>query len=79
VPCFTCAQHVQITINPTCQLLKPGDSFVDDRFNGHYWPDELKAHMIAAYNSKDGSTAYREIETMLADLGDPYTRIIPPR
>jgi len=38
-----------------------------------------RPHMIAAYNSKDGRTAYREIQAMLSDLGDPYTRIIPPR
>jgi hypothetical protein len=53
-----------------------GDSFVDDSFNGHYWPDELKSHMMAAYTSKDGRAAFHEIETMLGELGDPYTRII---
>jgi hypothetical protein len=49
---------------------------VDDSFNGHYWPDELKSHMMAAYTSKDGRAAFHEIETMLGELGDPYTRII---
>ncbi|WIA14626.1 hypothetical protein OEZ85_003131 [Tetradesmus obliquus] len=53
-----------------------GDSFVDDSFNGHYWPDELKQHMLAAFASKDGRAAFHEIETMLGELGDPYTRII---
>lgn len=52
---------------------------MDDTFNGHYWPDELKAHMMAAYNSNNGRAAYTEIETMLEELGDPYTRIIPPK
>lgn len=56
-----------------------GDSFVDDSFNGHWWPDELKAHMMAAYATHDGQSAYKEIGDMLGDLGDPYTRIIPPK
>lgn len=56
-----------------------GDSFVDDRFNNHNWPEELKSHMTAAYNSKDGTAAYAEISSMLEGLGDPYTRIIPPK
>eukprot|EP00878_Enallax_costatus_P010914 GHUV01011400.1.p1 GENE.GHUV01011400.1~~GHUV01011400.1.p1 ORF type:complete len:434 (+),score=100.93 GHUV01011400.1:225-1526(+) len=56
-----------------------GDSFVDDRFNNHNWPEELKSHMVAAYNSKDGKGAYQEISNMLEDLGDPYTRIIAPK
>lgn len=51
---------------------------MDDSFNGHWWPDELKAHMMRAYNSATGRQAYDEIGAMLAELGDPYTRIIPP-
>lgn len=51
---------------------------MDDSFNGHWWPDELKAHMVAAYSSGNGQQAYKEINDMLGDLGDPYTRIIPP-
>jgi hypothetical protein len=51
---------------------------VDEGFNNHWWPDELKAHMIAAYNSGSGEQAYKEINGMLGELGDPYTRIIPP-
>jgi carboxyl-terminal processing protease len=34
--------------------------------------------MLAAYFSADSAHAYREIATMLADLGDPYTRLMPP-
>jgi hypothetical protein len=51
---------------------------VDDTFNGHSWPLELKQHMLAAYGAADGKAAFKEIGTMLGDLGDPYTRIIPP-
>jgi len=52
---------------------------VDDEFNGHWWPDELKSHMLAAYSSDNGQQAYKEISDMLGELGDPYTRIIPPK
>jgi hypothetical protein len=39
--------------------------------------DELRAHMVAAYNSNDPAAAWQEIGAMLSDLGDPYTRIMP--
>jgi C-terminal processing protease CtpA/Prc len=34
--------------------------------------------MLAAYQSPDAPAAYHEIATMLSDLGDPYTRLLPP-
>jgi len=40
--------------------------------------EELRDHMLAAYFSADSSHAYKEIATMLADLHDPYTRLMPP-
>ncbi|KAF8061390.1 CTPA3 [Scenedesmus sp. PABB004] len=55
-----------------------GDSFVDETFNGTYWPDALKAHMLAAYAAPNGPAAFAEIGAMLDQLGDPYTRVIPP-
>lgn len=54
-----------------------GESFVDDTFNGKSWADELREHMMAAYNSRDPDAAFKEISSMLAELGDPYTRRIP--
>lgn len=55
-----------------------GESFVDGTFGGHNWTDELRTHMLAAYSSSDTPSAYKEISNMLADLGDPYTRLLPP-
>lgn len=55
-----------------------GDSFVDPLFNNHNWEEELRTHMMAAYNSTDGDAAYQEINRMLEDLGDVYTRRVPP-
>ncbi|KAG2431731.1 hypothetical protein HXX76_009227 [Chlamydomonas incerta] len=55
-----------------------GHSFVDPAFNGHDWEGELREHMMKAYNSGNGSAALGEIGAMLEELGDPYTRRIPP-
>lgn len=55
-----------------------GESFVDPTFNGHNWEEELRAHMMAAFNAPTGDAAYAEISHMLEDLGDVYTRRIPP-
>lgn len=53
------------------------ESFVDEQFNHHNWEDELRSHMVAAYNSANPQSAWKEIGNMLSDLGDPYTRIMP--
>lgn len=74
LPCFRCVPTGALPLLPVT-----GDSFVDDQFNNHNWPEELKSHMTAAYNSADGTKAYAEISSMLEDLGDPYTRVIPPK
>ncbi|KAI8473417.1 MAG: tail-specific protease [Monoraphidium minutum] len=55
-----------------------GESFVDPSFGGHSWTDELRTHMLAAYQAPDSAGAYQEISSMLQDLGDPYTRLLPP-
>lgn len=55
-----------------------GESFVDESFNGHDWENELRTHMVAAFKSPDGSTAYKQLDELLQNLGDPYTRRIPP-
>lgn len=54
------------------------DSFVDSTFNNKSWEEELRSHMNAAYGSGTVATAYGEISKMLNDLGDPYTRLVPP-
>lgn len=40
------------------------------------WPEQLKAHMMAAYNAGDPVVAGKELDDMLGILGDPYTRHI---
>lgn len=55
-----------------------GETFVDPQFNGLDWPEQLRAHMMAAFNSGEPSFASKQLDTMLEALGDPYTRHITP-
>ncbi|KXZ54634.1 hypothetical protein GPECTOR_4g699 [Gonium pectorale] len=55
-----------------------GRAFVDPTFNGHDWEGELRQHMLSAYAAHNGEEALGEIGRMLEDLGDPYTRRVPP-
>lgn len=50
------------------------ENFYDDRMAGHDWGEELKRHMMAAYNSDSRDKAFDEIDELLEGLGDPYTR-----
>lgn len=51
---------------------------MDNTFNGTDWENELRAHMVAAFKAPNGTDAYKELDGMLEDLGDPYTRRIEP-
>lgn len=42
------------------------------------WLKDLSKYINQAYNSADSDKAYESIASMLKDLGDPYTRIVPP-
>eukprot|EP00798_Chlamydomonas_sp_ICE-L_P031398 gene31398-6564_t len=66
----------QRTILEAWSLL--GENFVDETFAGHSWDEELKTHMMAAYGQPTPELAYSELDTMIADLGDHYTRRVPP-
>lgn len=56
-----------------------GEVFVDARFAGHNWDQELTESLNAAYSAESGENAYREISHMLSKLGDPFTRVVPAR
>lgn len=56
-----------------------GEVFVDARFAGHNWDQELTEGLSAAYSAESGENAYREISHMLSKLGDPFTRVVPAR
>ena len=53
------------------------DAYVDGRFGGHNWEEELSDALVAAYGASSGDTAYAQIGHMLEKLGDPFTRIVP--
>ncbi|CAD7698236.1 unnamed protein product [Ostreobium quekettii] len=54
------------------------EGYFDENFGGRDWEGELRKHMTNAYHADNGDRAYSEIGQMLAGLGDPYTRVIPP-
>ena len=56
-----------------------GEVFVDARFAGHNWDQELTESLNAAYSAESGENAYREISHLLSKLGDPFTRVVPAR
>ena len=56
-----------------------GEVFVDARFAGRNWDQELAESLNAAYSAESGENAYREISHMLSKLGDPFTRVVPAR
>lgn len=53
------------------------EAYVDGRFGGHDWKDELSTALTAAYSAESGDKAYAQIGRMLEKLGDPFTRIVP--
>ena len=56
-----------------------GEVFVDARFAGHNWDQELTESLSAAYSAESGEKAYWEISHMLSKLDDPFTRVVPAR
>ncbi len=53
------------------------DAYVDAKFGGHQWEDELSNALVATSSAENGEGAYKQIGAMLAKLGDPFTRIVP--
>ena len=53
------------------------EAFVDGRFGGADWEQALSTALIGAYEAPNADKAYVEISSMLAKLGDPFTRIVP--
>ena len=50
--------------------------FVDN--TGEEWKQDLRTYLMQAYKAPDADGAYDSIQAMLKDLGDPYTRLVPP-
>ena len=53
-----------------------GEAFVDVKFNGQDWTQQLRSHMQTAYSAVDPAVARQQLDLLLAGLGDPYTRHI---
>lgn len=55
------------------------DTYEDASFAGRDWESDLADGLISASAATTPEDAYQQINLMLSRLGDPFTRIIPPR
>lgn len=53
------------------------ETFYDGSFNSLDWTRDLEKHMRASFFANDKEEAYSEIASMVQDLNDPYTRVVP--
>ncbi|KAL4198289.1 hypothetical protein AMTRI_Chr03g139430 [Amborella trichopoda] len=55
------------------------ETFFDPTFNHQDWDLKLQQTMTEMFPLKSADAAYNKISSMLATLGDPFTRIISPK
>ncbi|KAL3694725.1 hypothetical protein R1sor_008376 [Riccia sorocarpa] len=55
------------------------ETYVDPSFNHQDWNSKLQDSLATTLSDKSSDAAYAKIKTMLASLGDPFTRIITPK
>eukprot|EP01018_Ginkgo_biloba_P032484 Gb_10272 [translate_table: standard] len=55
------------------------ETFVDPTFNHQDWDLQLQQTMVEMFPLKTADAAYNKISSMLATLGDPFTRLISPK
>eukprot|EP00232_Nephroselmis_pyriformis_P005125 CAMPEP_0182909044 /NCGR_PEP_ID=MMETSP0034_2-20130328/35535_1 /TAXON_ID=156128 /ORGANISM="Nephroselmis pyriformis, Strain CCMP717" /LENGTH=499 /DNA_ID=CAMNT_0025045269 /DNA_START=309 /DNA_END=1808 /DNA_ORIENTATION=- len=56
-----------------------GELFVDSSLNNTDWQMELVQALVATKDAPSPTEAYGTINNMLGKLGDPYTRLVPPK
>jgi hypothetical protein len=55
------------------------ETYVDSTFNNQDWEDMLQETLADTFSLTTSEDAYSKIRTMLASLGDPFTRIVTPQ
>ncbi|KAI5076491.1 hypothetical protein GOP47_0008556 [Adiantum capillus-veneris] len=68
---------VQRTLIETWGLIR--ETYVDPTFNHQDWDSKLGETMSQILPMKTADAAYGKIESMLATLGDPFTRLVSPQ
>lgn len=68
---------VQRTLIETWGLIR--ETYVDPTFNHQDWDSKLGETMSQILPVKTADAAYGKIQTMLATLGDPFTRLVSPQ
>eukprot|EP00249_Psilotum_nudum_P019993 c27511_g1_i1 orf=442-2163(-) len=69
--------NVQRTLVEAWGIVK--ETFVDPTFNHQDWDSKLQETMLEILPIKTADAAYSKISSMLATLGDPFTRIVNPK
>ncbi|MCO5549870.1 hypothetical protein L7F22_003344 [Adiantum nelumboides] len=69
--------NAQRTLIETWGLIR--ETYVDPTFNHQDWDSKLGETMSQIFPVKTADAAYGKIQSMLATLGDPFTRLISPR
>lgn len=68
---------VQRTLIETWGLIR--ETYVDPTFNHQDWDSKLGETMSQILPMKTADAAYGKIQSMLATLGDPFTRLVSPQ
>lgn len=68
---------VQRTLVEAWGLIR--ETYVDPTFNNQDWDSKLGETMSEILPEKTADAAYGKIQSMLATLGDPFTRIVSPQ
>lgn len=55
------------------------ETYVDPSFNHQDWDLTLESSLADTLSDETSEEAYSKIKSMLASLGDPFTRIITPK
>eukprot|EP00899_Mesostigma_viride_P025982 jgi/Mesvir1/6569/Mv16826-RA.1 len=68
---------VQGTLMASWNIVR--EEYVDDTFNSQDWIAVLADSMNKAAVESSPDKAFDHVKSMIASLGDPFTRIVPPR
>lgn len=55
------------------------ETFIDGSFNNTNWEEELKSHLTAAAAADSTTVGQQQLQNLISDLGDPYTRWVPAK
>lgn len=55
------------------------ETFIDGSFNNTNWEEELRSHLTELSRSDSTTVGQQQLQNLISDLGDPYTRWVPAK